>query len=319
MAGFVAKFNLMWVALGDNGGWWWSARRGHRPEYDFQPLLLHAGREDYVPESQRRCRYFRQPVGAWSGCCLCNSVAAAVRGHGPSQSTDQHMETVSVINAGHYANSDGGETDSNRTIMEMSTSTSSAPAATVDVLASLLESTVNSVFRFMGEGSPYLSRATAEVRKPLQEMVLANHRRAAELAAMLDALGAPTTVQVSPQNNEQYLAFLSLNFLLPKLVEEKKICLARYANALSRGRHAAADAAGRASSSHGPPRRATTRVGRPGTCRRACRREQREEITRSSGRGFLNIVSQMASAVSAMSSIFLNSKTRPRRPYMHRD
>ena len=23
MAGFVAKFNLMW-ALGDNGGWWWA-------------------------------------------------------------------------------------------------------------------------------------------------------------------------------------------------------------------------------------------------------------------------------------------------------
>jgi hypothetical protein len=91
---------------------------------------------------------------------------------------------------------------------------------------------VNSVFRFMGEGSPYLSRATVEVRRPLQEMVLANHRRAAELAALLELLGAPTTVTESPRSEEQYLAYLSLKFLLPKLVDEKKLCLARYDNAL---------------------------------------------------------------------------------------
>jgi hypothetical protein len=106
------------------------------------------------------------------------------------------------------------------------------PVAVIDLLTSLLESTVNSVFRFMGEGSPYLSRATAEVRKPLQQMVVANHRRAAELAALLEAMGAPTTVTETPQPNEQYLAYLSLKFLLPKLVEEKKLCLARYDNAM---------------------------------------------------------------------------------------
>lgn len=106
------------------------------------------------------------------------------------------------------------------------------PVAVIDLLTSLLESTVNSVFRFMGEGSPYLSRATAEVRKPLQEMVVANHRRAAELAALLEALGAPTTVTESPQPEEQYLAYLSLKFLLPKLLEKKEICLVHYENAL---------------------------------------------------------------------------------------
>lgn len=111
--------------------------------------------------------------------------------------------------------------------------TNSAPAGVVDVLTSLLESTVNSVFRFMGEGSPYLSRAVVEVRKPLAEMVVANHRRAAELAAMLDTLGAPTVVHASPQMNEQYLAYLSLKFLLPKLVEEKKLCLQRYDSAVT--------------------------------------------------------------------------------------
>ena len=41
----------------------------------------------------------------------------------------------------------------------------------------------------MGEGSPYLSRATAEVRRPLQEMVVTERRRAAELADLIDSLG----------------------------------------------------------------------------------------------------------------------------------
>src|SRR5688500_1584797 len=112
------------------------------------------------------------------------------------------------------------------------TPASTSPIAVVDALSSLLEANVNSVFRFMGEGSPYLSRATVEVRRPLQEMVLAGNRRGAELAALLESLGAPTTVLASPQNEEQYLAYLSLKFLLPKLVEEKKLCLARYENAL---------------------------------------------------------------------------------------
>jgi hypothetical protein len=113
------------------------------------------------------------------------------------------------------------------------TPASAQPLAVVDVITSLLESTVNSVFRFMGEGSPYLSRATVEVRRPLQEMVVANQRRGAELAALLESLGAPTTVKRSPQADEQYLAYLSLKFLLPKLVEEKKLCVARYENALA--------------------------------------------------------------------------------------
>ena len=48
-------------------------------------------------------------------------------------------------------------------------------------LNSLLEAELNSVFRFMGEGSPYLSRATADVRAPLQEMVAASSAASHEL------------------------------------------------------------------------------------------------------------------------------------------
>jgi hypothetical protein len=35
------------------------------------------------------------------------------------------------------------------------------------------------------------------------------------------------------QNEEQYLAFLSLKFLLPKLVDAKKLTIRRYENAIS--------------------------------------------------------------------------------------
>ena len=109
---------------------------------------------------------------------------------------------------------------------------SSAPVAVIDLLNSLLEAAVNSVFRFMGEGSPYLSRASAEVRRPLAEMVVANQRRAAELAGLMDSLGVVPTPRTSLNSEEQYLAFLSLKFLLPKLVTEKKRWVELYQNAL---------------------------------------------------------------------------------------
>jgi hypothetical protein len=109
----------------------------------------------------------------------------------------------------------------------------SSPVAVVDALNSLLEAELNSIFRFMGEGSPYLSRATVEVRRPLQEMLLAGRRRASELAAMVDALGSVPTPMMGIRRDEQYLAFLSLKFLLPKLVEEKKLHIERYENALA--------------------------------------------------------------------------------------
>ena len=106
-----------------------------------------------------------------------------------------------------------------------------APVAVLDVLNSLLEAELNSVFRFMEEGSPYLSRATVEVRRPLHEMVRAGRRRAEELHGLIEALGgfpAPRSVR----SEEQYLAFLSLKFLLPKLVYDKQLMIERYDNAL---------------------------------------------------------------------------------------
>src|SRR5438552_15961538 len=109
----------------------------------------------------------------------------------------------------------------------------SPPVAVVDALNSLLEAEQASVFRFIGEGSPYLSRATAEVRRPLQEMVVGVHRRAGQLADLIESLGVVPTPQAAIRSDEQYLAFLSLKFLLPKLLQEKRLGLARYENAIA--------------------------------------------------------------------------------------
>jgi hypothetical protein len=108
-----------------------------------------------------------------------------------------------------------------------------APVAILDALASLLDAEVNSLFRFLGDGSPYLSDATADVRKPLADMVAASHRRATELASLIDQLGGVPRA-VSHPGEEVYLAYLSLKFLLPKLVNEKRLEVERYENDLSR-------------------------------------------------------------------------------------
>src|SRR5687767_2430988 len=88
--------------------------------------------------------------------------------------------------------------------------TMSAPVAVVDTLNSLLEAELNSAFRFMGEGSPHLSRATADVRRPLAEMVVAEQRRAARLAHAIEALGGVPNPQPAIRDEEQFLAYLSL-------------------------------------------------------------------------------------------------------------
>lgn len=108
---------------------------------------------------------------------------------------------------------------------------SSPPVAVIDALNGLLEAEQGSVFRFMGEGSPYLSRASADVRRPLLQMVEANRRYVMALASMIQRLGGEP-VPRPVRTEEQYLAFLSLKFLLPKLVNEKVLILQRYDNVL---------------------------------------------------------------------------------------
>jgi hypothetical protein len=84
----------------------------------------------------------------------------------------------------------------------------------------------------MDEGSPYLSRATAEIRRPLNEMVLTMQRHIMDLAYLIEQLGGVPTPVRAVQPEEQYLAFLTLKFLLPKLADAKKLTIERYENAL---------------------------------------------------------------------------------------
>ncbi len=116
-------------------------------------------------------------------------------------------------------------------MLHSATMPQSAPVAVIDALNGLLEAELNSVFRFMDEGSPYLSRATVEVKRPLEAMVQTNHHHAGELADLIESLGGyPVPRSIRPE--EQYLAFLSLKFLLPKLANEKLLTIERYDNAL---------------------------------------------------------------------------------------
>jgi hypothetical protein len=106
-----------------------------------------------------------------------------------------------------------------------------SPVAVIDALNGLLEAELNSIFRFMGEGSPYLSRASASIRQPLLDMVRENQTHVMELADMIDRLGGvPLPRSIQPE--EQYLAFLNLKFLLPKLAEAKRLMIERYENTL---------------------------------------------------------------------------------------
>lgn len=108
---------------------------------------------------------------------------------------------------------------------------SAAPVAVIDALNGLLEAELNSIFRVMGEASPYLSRANSEIRRPLHGMVDAGHRRASELAEAIESLGGqPVPPSIQPE--EQYLAFLTLKFLLPKLADAKRLIIQRYENAI---------------------------------------------------------------------------------------
>lgn len=113
-----------------------------------------------------------------------------------------------------------------------SMTTSAVPVRVVDVLKELLDAERNNIIRFMHEGSPYLSRATAEIRRPLQDMVDANTRHVRNLGELIISMGGNPSPMPPIISEEQYLAFLSLKFLLPKLVHAEELTIQRYESAL---------------------------------------------------------------------------------------
>jgi hypothetical protein len=108
------------------------------------------------------------------------------------------------------------------------------PAAIVDALESLHEAEEGSVFRLMGEGSPYVASAPEDVRVPLRRLHDVNRRHSHELADAIRRLGGTPRARPArdPSGDESYLKYLSLRFLVPKLVHEKELMLERYHNAL---------------------------------------------------------------------------------------
>lgn len=101
----------------------------------------------------------------------------------------------------------------------------------IDLVSDLLQSEQAGAFHFMTEADPYINRTEAEIRRPLLEMVRATVRREGELAAVIDELGStPPPPAVSKEN--QYLAFLSIDFLLPKLKEAKLASIRNYEKAI---------------------------------------------------------------------------------------
>ena len=116
-------------------------------------------------------------------------------------------------------------------------------AVVLDVLQGLLEAEQASVFRFMRSGSPYLTRATLETRDRVERMAAGTDRRVRELGELIERIGGMAHLRpVQPEN--QYLAFLSLKFLLPKLAGSKHVTIERYENALRALKGASAEVRG---------------------------------------------------------------------------
>lgn len=97
----------------------------------------------------------------------------------------------------------------------------------IEVLNDLLDLELNSVFQFLGESAPYLNHGNAALRRPLAQMVVASHRRTRELSNTIDDLGG-TPIPRGLQLEDQYLAYLSLKFLLPRLINAKELAIARW-------------------------------------------------------------------------------------------
>ena len=106
------------------------------------------------------------------------------------------------------------------------------PSAVVDTLYGLLEAEQASPFRFATESSPYSGRAGPELKVALAYIAAADTRRASELWRLVERLGgSPRQRRLQPA--DQFLAYVSIHFLLPKLVEAKALLLNHYRYALA--------------------------------------------------------------------------------------
>jgi hypothetical protein len=98
------------------------------------------------------------------------------------------------------------------------------------VLQRLLVSEQRGAFHFLSAADPYVSRATPHFKRALQRMIADTLRREGELAALLEDIAADVPISaVNPEH--QYMAFLSFDYLLPKLREDKERSARQYESA----------------------------------------------------------------------------------------
>jgi hypothetical protein len=109
--------------------------------------------------------------------------------------------------------------------------TTMANPSLIPVLTDLLRGEHGGLFRFLAAAEPYMSRGDAALRRPLAEMVAAAQRHEGELTALINELGG-TAMPPGVTPDHQYLAFLSLEFLRPRLKESAQNAVARYKLAL---------------------------------------------------------------------------------------
>ncbi len=114
--------------------------------------------------------------------------------------------------------------------MPSAPSIAASPTPT-DLLRRLFAIEQGSLFRFMEARWSYLDKAHARYRQPLMEMVQSSRSNSAALAECIVAAGGAigrTPVDMS----EQYLAFLSFDFLIPKLIEAQQAAVVAYEQVL---------------------------------------------------------------------------------------
>ena len=101
-----------------------------------------------------------------------------------------------------------------------------------DLLSDLLCAEQGDVFAYIaGEADPYIGQKSAGLRRLLPAMVATERRREGELAALVDDLGGMLRQAVTPAE-VQYLAYLSAEFVLPKLIDARQRAIARYEQAV---------------------------------------------------------------------------------------
>jgi len=101
----------------------------------------------------------------------------------------------------------------------------------IDVLADLLNAEQTSILQFAQAAWPYLTRTTIKTKEPLRRMIRGSEARCRALADLIQGLGG-SLCRRGLQPQEQYLAYLSQEFLLPKFVASAHLLISLYQAAL---------------------------------------------------------------------------------------